>query len=282
MRTVNGKAMRLVQGVLAFGAICVPTGAEAHDIAERVTVVHRVAERKFVVDIELPDSSTLGAERRLETAVRAFGLFHRFHAEIINRNEQPVESDAAWGVTLYAAKSDAQNWLAAPPSARLSTGAPEVRIARPYGLQLNAGDPMTIVAALPASNEPGTVLRITMEYESAPATRFPAIPIASEETVATDSWTWRAEVSGKLVVISGRLLADAETLVLEDLTSGLVIWQSPPRLVRGAVVRPSVAVEAGRLYRLRAHYSAPVQQQAHGGDTPIAIVSPSYAAHGQR
>lgn len=283
MRTVNGQAMRLVHGILVLGAVCVPTGAAAHEPAARVTVEHRAADRKWIVEIELPDSSTPGAERRLVTEIQALGMLHRFQAGIFNKQSgQPVESDAPWGATIFAAKSDAESWLAAPPSVRLSTGAPEVRIARPYGMQLDAGAPMTIVAALPVSNEPGTVLRITIEYEAAPATRFPAVLIASEETVATDSWTWRAEVSGKLVMISGRLLADAETLVLEDLTTGLVIWQSPPRLLRGAVIRPIAVVEAGRRYRLRATYSSAVQEQAHGGDTPLAIVTPRHAARGQR
>lgn len=279
MRTVTGRATRLVQGILAIGAMLAPVDAAAFTSPARVSVVHRPENRQWIVSIALPDSSAASAERRLVLSVQVPGLHFRFLGQLVDRTSQPLGSEFLWGATLFAAPSDPQSWREAPATARLSSGAPEVRIARPYGLPLAVGESMTIVAALPVDAPAGSVLRIIIEYESVPASRFAAIPVASEETVATDSWTFRAEVPGKLVVVSGRQLADAETLVLEDITTGVEIWRLPPRLDRVAIVRLSVPVEGGRLYRLRATYGASAEQ-AHGGDTPIALVSPSGAGYG--
>lgn len=283
MRTVIRQAIRTITAGFAAFAMLAPTIASANEHAPAVHVVDRPDERRLVVTIGPLDRAQPGTERTVAVRMPVTAMVYRFQAEMRDPSGRVLGPDHYWGVTIFATPSDEQSWRARPATARLSTGAADVEIKRPYGLRIGAGDSVTFVAALPAEGAEGAMLHLVMEYESVPATRLPALAIASEETVSTGSWTFRVEVSGRLVVISGRQLIGAEILVLEDVTTGEELWRSPRRLSKqDDLIRPAKLIEAGRLYRLRALYASPGPDQTHGGDTPLAIVSPSRPSNGDR
>jgi hypothetical protein len=285
MRTISQKATRTMQAILSLILFLSPVGAQALGNGPEVRVIHRVEEKQFVFLIGPLAGAEAGAELRATLPVPVTGMIFRVASDLMDGAGRTFGSDVSWGMTLFTMKPDAQSWMLPPATARLSNGSPEVMIERPYGQLIVAGDSMLIVAALPTEGAPGAVLRITMDYEAVPSSRVAAVMIAPEETVASGSWTWRPEVSGKLVMITGRQLAAARTLVLENATTGEVIWDSGPKPSYGQsddLVRPVATVQAGGLYRLRAIYDSAAPDQVHGGDTPLAIVFPGRATPSQR
>lgn len=285
MRTITEKATRVLQAILSTLLLVAPVGAQASGNGPEVRVVHRVEEKQFVFLIGPLAGAATGAELTVALPVPVTGMIFRVNAALVDSAGRSFGADVSWGMTLFTMKPDAQSWRLPAATARLSTGSPEVLIERPYGQLIVAGDSMTIVAALPPEGAPGAVLRITMDYEAVPATRVAAVMIAPEETVASSSWTWRPEVTGKLVMIIGHQLTTARTLVLENATTGEVIWDSGPKPQYGQsddLIRPVATVQAGGLYRLRAVYDSSAPDQAHGGDTPLAIVFPGRATPSQR
>lgn len=286
MRTVTGSAKRVMKGVCVVASALAPMPATAMTANGEIRLVDLAAERRLVISLGAVDGAP---ERSVAVRMPITATLYRFRAELLNAAGEPMGLDFAWGVTFFAATPLAESYEGAVAMARLSTGSHDLHLPRPYGVRLEAGDSITLVATLPTSGAPGAILRITMDYESAPATRLPAVSIAANETVATGSWTWRADVEGRLVAISGRQLVGAKRLVLEDATTGRVVWHMRAQFsvpgVEGQqaeVVRPGVTVQGGRIYRLRAVYAGAAPEQTYGGDTLHALVFPSSFASGAR
>lgn len=279
--------------LIAIAALILPSTAARADTADgtfadgavaaaRVTVQHIPDERRLVITVGPLHSQATSAECAAVARMPQVATLYRGHAELVDDSGTVLDS-VAWGVTLFAQAPLAESWEGASAMARLNSGHPGFSLPRPYGVQLGENDSLMIVAAFPPSAGRRTVLRITLEYEAQPATRLAAVAVAPQESVSTGSWTWRADVGGRLVAFVGPQLLGAEALALEDVTTGREVWSQRmqfPVDERGAqlseVVRLGVTLEEGRLYRLRAVYPrAAVPAQLVGGDTPLAIVLPA-------
>ena len=286
MRLFTESNRQVMTRVLGLAAVLSPMPASAMTGNGDVRLLDLAAERRFVISISAVGDAP---ERSVTLRIPITATLHRFRAELLNAAGQPIGLDASWGVTIFSATPLAEGYEGAAAMARLTNGSNDLRVPRPYGVRLPAGDSITVVASLPTTGAPGATLRITIDYESEPATRIAAVAIASTETVATGTWTWRVEFDGRLVAIAGRQLLSVKELVLEDVTTGHVVWRTRTHYevpgVEGQqseVVRPGVSVWAGRIYRLRAVYAESNREQTHGGDTPIALVFPDGSSSGAR
>jgi hypothetical protein len=208
-------------------------------------------------------------------------VLHRFVGELVDAAGQRIAGPVEWTITVGSG---------AVAIARLSNQHHDLQIPRPYGLRLDAGDSLVVVAELPSQLE-GASLRVRMEYEEPAAVRT-RLPAQARTATALDSrrirgeevregtWSWVAQDGGRLVAITGRQLIGAEEVILEDTARGTVVWRmrAPPRQA-GEVrqvhetLRPGVALVPGRTYRLR--IVTPMDVPAsRAGDTPLWIVVP--------
>ena len=286
MQAMTEVTTRIVTRVLALVAAISPLPASAMTGSGDVRLLDLVAECRFVISIGAVDGAP---ERSVALRIPVTATLHRFRVELLNAAGQPIRLGASWGVAIFSATPLAEDYEGATAMARLNEGSDDLRLPRPYGVRLKAGDSISLVAALPTTAAPGATLRITIDYESAPATRIPAVAIAADETAVSGTWTWRADVDGRLVAISGRQLLGVKELVLEDVTTGRVVWHARAQFqvpgVEGQqseVVRPGVSIRAGRIYRLRAVYALANHEQALGGAAPIALVFPAGSSSGVR
>jgi hypothetical protein len=238
------------------------------------------------LEAETP-SVTMHAERmgpgtvvvRLPAAVTLHGV----GVELYDADGNRLSRRSDWRVELFHGAR--LRPTAAEPMALLSADDPDLQLPRPFGVRLGAEDSLLVVATLSADDAiRGVMLQVTLEYESkgSPVTRLPVLSLSSQsgDSTAPGRWSLRSAVAGRLVAISGRLLACAEEIVLEDVETGRVVWRTrvaEPFTGRDAdqraeVVRPGVTVEAGRTYELRATRS--VAGQGCGEAAPHAVLLP--------
>lgn len=112
------------------------------------------------------------------------------------------------------------------------------------------------------------------------ATDRPAMTlIVPNRTLSTGNWTWVADADGRLVEISGRQLVGATELVLEDSSTGQVVWHERVQYAvpgfeghESEVVHPGVKVQSGHSYRLRAVYVGSAPEQTLGDLSPRFVV----------
>jgi hypothetical protein len=285
---------QVFRGLSMVAGALVAVSATAVAQSEDARLVDSVVARQIVVTIDprdrtASDSMVVRVGGRMSRAVTAY----RFRVE----TPGPVVANAAWKVTLYSGASRAE-----PMSllVGLSADAPDIQLPRPYGVQLDAYDSLVVVAtmrdgdmrALPA-------LRITVDYESAdePARRIGVVSLPASQLTAARvgelvagndkvvrAWTWMPAIGGRMVAITGRQLAGAEEVVLEDEATGEVLWSMRAETIRdGAtigsqrdVIRPSVALRAGRTYRLAARFAMAIAAGSNAGrEAPMAVMLPA-------
>ncbi len=212
------------------------------------------------------------------------GTLHRVRVELYDATNPGLPRRADWRVQIFHVTRGASATVVAP-MAQLSAADPDLQLPRPFGVRFDADDSLLIVATLAADDSArGVLLQVSFEYESKErsVSRLPVLSLSSQRTEGSSSgrWSLRPAVAGRLVAISGRLLACAEEIVLEDTASGRVIWRTrvaEPFTGRDAdqrseVVRPGVAVEAGRTYELRAVRSG--AEKGCGEGAPHAMMVP--------
>jgi hypothetical protein len=289
MQTKIQAANQMVRRVLTM-VFLAPAALAAADLPKLGELVDRPAERSLVVALNTGDSLSglpVGqfGERSVVVRVPRTVVLHRFRVELLDAAGTPIASPASWGLSLFSVTSGEFE-----PVARLTTSNADVRLPRPYGVRITSNDSLMVVASLAGADAPeGSYLQLTLEYE-ATETAISRLAVTSQSTTeapdASSAWTWVPAEKGRLVAISGRALACADELVLEDATTGAVLWRtrtaSPvPSIVstqQSEVIRPGVVLEAGRVYRLRAAYADAAA--ACGSGTPVAITFPG--AHAGR
>jgi len=216
-------------------------------------------------------------------------VLHRLVGELLDGQGRRIAGPVDWTITVGSGGAF---------SARLSHQHQELQIPRPYGVQLEAGDSLVVVAELSSRLE-GATLRVRMEYEeqAVARTRLPvqaraamaleSVRAAGEavgdpvrEAVRVATWSLMARDGGRLVAITGHQLVGAEEVILEDAERGTVVWRmrAPPRLAGDVrqvqeTLRPGVALEAGRAYRLRIVTPADIAAP-RTTDAPLWMVVP--------
>jgi hypothetical protein len=252
----------MTQAIIALGAMSAGTRLEA----ETPTVTtHAERMGPGTVVVRLPAAVTL----------------HGVRVELFAANGSRLPRATGWQVkVLHGARVQSG---AAEPMAQLSDSDPVMRLPRPFGVSLEAGDSLLVVATIPGDDAArGVLLQVTLEYDGQgrPINRVPVLALSAFKDAASEDGIWilRPSVAGRLVAISGRLLTCADEIVLEDVTTGRVVWRTRLGAAagvdadqRGEVVRPGVTVEAGRTYALRTTRNTRAEC---AGATPQAMLLP--------
>ncbi len=229
------------------------------------------AEGRLIVSLD-------GAQGHFTVRLSQAAIVHGVRFDLVDA-EGNVVSDRPWEATLSTSAAQGE----ATQVALLDAEQPALRVPRPYGIRMGAKDSMTIFSNV-ATEGTETALRVTIDYELAEArtSRLAVVALAARATAqvagSEDSWTWQPAVGGRLVAVSGRELEGAEALVLEDATTGAVLWHTRAQQVAGAqgdLIRPSVTLEEGRAYRLRAIFGGEgAPRRAQRASAPLAVLVP--------
>ncbi|MGH7694301.1 MAG: hypothetical protein ACRENH_04945, partial [Gemmatimonadaceae bacterium] len=203
---------------------------------------------------------------------------------------RPVQGSASWELTVFAGAQDVRH-ARLRSLVTLNAFSCEIALPKPLGFRIGATDSLLIVATFRETNSQAAYfLRLSVEYEplTGPLSRLAVIPLnvttanstgtLGATTTATQSWEWKADLSGRLLAIAGLPLDGVAELVLQDVETGAVLWNATvggrqaPLGHAGHVVRLGVPVQEGRGYRLTATYRA-----AHlgFGAAAVAMVLPS-------
>lgn len=162
----------------------------------------------------------------------------------------------------------------------LSEAMSDFTLPRPLGMRVDATDSLFVVVTVAQARAEGqpVYLRITIEYDAADAgiTRLAVVAAAVPAAMAGPTrrtWEWRASADARLLVLAGSALSDAQDLVLEDATTGVVVWRASNRTgqqafaQRNPYVRLGAALVAGHSYRFTALYASD-----SGNDAPVVAL----------
>lgn len=249
----------------------IPRLAYAGDEAR---VVDLAAERRLVVTIDAAALEAVAvADGGSDVAVRLprTAVLYRFRGELVDRSGRPVAGPVAWTMTVHAPE------VGAAAVVRLSEDRSLSELPRPFGLGVRAGDPLRVVAGLPDVAGDWQV-RLSVEYERPDdaGRRLPALALAAAAG-ASGALEFAATTDARLVAVGGPWLDGAAEVIIEDAARGEIVWrQQMPGAMPGAagttdpVVRPGIAVVAGRAYRLRVLTGR--ADRAAGGDASLILV----------
>lgn len=230
------------------------------------------AEGRLVVGLE-------GAQGHFTVRLSHAAIVHGVRFDLVDADGNTV-SNVAWEATLSTSAAQGE----AGQVAILDATEPALRVPRPYGIRMGADDSITIFSNVGAVDGMTTTLRVTIDYElpEGRTSRLAAVALsargAAQVNGTEDSWTWQPQVGGRLVAVSGRELEGAEALVLEDAATGAVLWHTRAQqaaATQGDLIRPSVTLEEGRAYRLRAIFGgARAAGRGTRASAPLAVLVP--------
>lgn len=230
------------------------------------------AEGRLVVGLE-------GAQGRFTVRLSHAAIVHGVRVDLVD-GEGNMVINLPWEATLSTSAAQGE----AGQVAILDAEQPALRVPRPYGIRMGAEDSITIFSNVATVEGMETTLRVTIDYElpEARTSRLAAVALSARATAQTssteDSWTWQPEVGGRLVAVSGRELEGAESLVLEDATTGAVLWHTRAQQAantQGDLIRPSVTLEQGRVYTLRAIFGGDrAASRTQRTSAPLAVLMP--------
>lgn len=234
------------------------------------------AEGRLVVGLD-------GAQGRFTVRLSHAAIVHGVRFDLVDAEGNSV-SNLPWEATLSTSAAQGE----AGQVAILDAEQPALRVPRPYGIRMGAEDSITIFSNVASVEGMETTLRVTIDYElpEARTSRLAAVALSARATAQTsiteDSWTWQPEVGGRLVAISGRELEGAQSLVLEDASTGAVLWHTRTQqaaATQGDLIRPSVTLEQGRAYRLRAIFGGDrSESRTQRASAPLAVLVPVRSA----
>ncbi len=268
-------ARRLETAIAAL--LAVPSLALASD---GVTVRDLAAARRIEITISADPSRVAAGPATapvLVTMPRA-ALLHRFRGELVDSAGVIIAGPATWVATFVGASRST--------FARIGSDRAEFSVPRPYGVSVEAGEVVSVLAEMPAGAGDGQLLRVTLEYEpvgdaptrlavDACTVRIEHRPPALDADLDHE-WRWTARAAGRLEAIVGPSLRDAQQVIVEDAITGEQLWRSQNPAPAGLAVergieiaRPAILLEAGRQYRLRVQ--APVA--ATSAMAPVLLVA---------
>ena len=249
-----------------------PAGGEAVPEAQRRIEIAIGAREEGPMAPVLRGVGSLAAGVRVPTTA----LLYRFRVQV----RVPAEAAAArpdWEMTIRSS---------AGVLVTLTSDAADVSLPRPLGYLVTASESLHVVARI-APSDAAPELRLVIEFE--PMQRAPSrLGVLPMQEVRHDgpsaagsgtarTWTWIAAANGRLLALAGAALGPAHDLVLEDVTTGVLVWRTTIRQrASGAtpVVRLGIAVQAGRIYRLTlTPLSSSFGREAAGG-TLVAVELP--------
>jgi hypothetical protein len=193
-----------------------------------------------------------------------------------------------WHVILRVGRDSIRTVLHFSPATRGFT------VPRPLGVQLSAGDSLSLSVSL-ADDESRTIsVRMSIDFEAPnhPAERVAIQPAKAEVRQSGDSltttWEWIPEIDGRIMAVGGVAFAGAADVRLTDVEAGAILWSTGAHLeteagsaAAGGVLRLAVSVVAGRTYRLSVTFHR--QQLATTPDAgAMVMVRPSNVSSASR
>jgi hypothetical protein len=234
-------------------ACCILSAEAAAAAASDVRVLDQPAEQRVLVNVA---SLTAGAAVTRVAILPRAGMIHRLSVELYDGAGTPWAG--AWTVAVGAAPAGVQS-----PQIGLGHLRRQLELPRPLGIAVAAGDSMLLRIRIDGDGGQPLELRIVLDYEaqSALASRIAVVPVRVEAIAAsaetTAGWEWRVPVDGRVMAVTGLVVAHAAELVLLDVEAGTVIWRETVQPQTGEafggkadVVRVGVLLKSDRLYRL--------------------------------
>jgi hypothetical protein len=223
--------------------------AEAALNAE-VRITSRPGERQVAIAVVLQP----GTAEHTVTLPRGI-MIHRISAEL--RAPDGQSAQAQWSASVSASRGGLRTSLG-----RLGTARHAVDLPRLLGVELHAGDTITIRVELAADAD---VVELGMVLHHEPVgqhgSRMAVLPLQAQPDAASEgtAWLWTQQLDGRLMALSGLDIVGAGELRLQDVETGAVVWRETVQPRNGQAfagaadaVRAGVLLQAGRTYRLSA------------------------------
>ncbi len=251
------------------------------------------AQRRLQVSLGPMGASPYRAGRTIQSIaggrMSESAMLHRFQVDLVDSLGAPIADAPAWQVAVLAGAAEDSSDLRT--LVQLTARSRDLRLPKPLGYRIEHADSFLVVATINdlSSEHEQLYVRVTIEYEpmNGAISRLAVVPLqAASSDVVTDgntyrrSWEWQADVSGRMLAMSGALLEDARELVLEDANTGAVLWRRANRTAGPAfhqatqTERLGVAVGNTGRYRLTAIYSATTTPRTNDGASVFALVLP--------
>ena len=295
----------ILLALLVFAVACGPSGpaqvgpsalaAEAGELG----VAYDPGTRELI--LELPpvdlaanaDHHAVTQPEPREAAVGVNGWVHGYSVELFDKDGQPVPRDVIHHVNIIV---PGRRELFSQIMQRLGAMGHEtapVRVPRLLGYPLSSGDRVLLSAML--HNPTGTAyegVRVRVRFphtdRSAALRPFRAYPFYLDVMPpagiheydlpaghSEQSWEGRPAVSGRILGMGGHVHKYAQTLKLEDLTAGKVIYETQPILDQNGDVtsmpqdmmlwRLGLPIHKDHTYRLTVVYDNPTGAMIPGG-----------------
>jgi hypothetical protein len=208
-------------------------------------------------------------------------MVHRISAELHTAHGQsaPVQ----WSASVSAGRGGLRTSLG-----RLGAMRHAVDLPRLLGVELHAGDPITIRVELSAGAD-AVELEIVLHYEAAGqhGSRMAVLPLQLQSDTMSEgtAWLWTQQHDGRLMAVSGLDVVGAGELLLHDVETGAVVWRETVQPRNGQAfagaadaVRAGVLLQAGRTYRLSAIARGQTAVNSAGAEVHALIGAPAVTA----
>lgn len=183
-------------------------------------------------------------------------MVFRFRVEVsaLRADEESLASPK-WVATLYIVRHNSRTVLP------LTTDAPDLTFPKPLGVELSAGDSVILTVEMERPESRTRVARITIGHDplDSPTARVGIRPFGANVGSAGDSLvvTWKNDVNGRLMVVTGVLCPSVAEMHLLDVTTGAILWSNSATGRAGFDASNPVGVQwfgvsliAGHEYRL--------------------------------
>ncbi len=191
-------------------------------------------------------------------------VFH-LAGEVVDAAGKPIAGPVEWNVTVTSGRHTAV--------LHLTSARAELNVQRPFAYRLDRGDSLVVAAQVPGIADARVQVTVGFEMGERAASRIAVRPVAVAADAPEDdevaargaplSWIWTADAPGRLVAMHAPQMAGATAVIVEDATTGEVIWRAdgPPRLVGAAqplreTQLPGIVLSPGRTYRIRVERAA--------------------------
>jgi hypothetical protein len=240
------RLIQMTAAALAAASALQPSAARAAE--PMLQISSSAAEGRIVIT-----AAAAVPEAGLAGVLSEGGMVSRIRLEL---SDAASATSAAWTLELAGTLGGV-----AVRIGRFDAGNVELVLPKPLGLRFERGD--SIVIRMLGAGAP-TAWRLVAEYEplDGPVSRIAVLPVtmrAGAAAASTDvqSWHFAAPAAGRLLAVTGLILAGGAELSLVDEQSGAALWRETVHAGNDeafgcaeGVVRAGVMIGAERSYRI--------------------------------